>query len=29
MKRDGVDRTFPFAKRDISERVFRFEPKNN
>ena len=21
MKRDGVDRLFPFAKRDISERV--------
>ena len=29
MKRDGVDRIFPFAKRDISERVSRYESKNN
>ena len=29
MKRDGIDRMFPFAKRDISEWVSRYEPKNN
>ena len=29
MKRDGVDRMFPFAKRDISEWGSRCEPKNN
>ena len=29
MKRDGVDRMFPFAKRDISEWCSRYEPKNN
>ena len=29
MKRDGVDRMFPFAKRDISEWGSRYEPKNN
>ena len=29
MKRNGVDRMFPFAKRDISEWGSRYEPKNN
>ena len=29
MKRDGVDRMFPFAKRDISKWRLRYEPKNN
>ena len=29
MKRDGVDRIFPFAKRDMSEWGSRYEPKNN
>ena len=29
MKGDGVDRMFPFAKRDISEWGSRYEPKNN
>ena len=29
MKRDGVDKMFPFAKRDISEWGSRYEPKNN
>ena len=29
MKRDGVDRMFPFAKRNISEWCSRYEPKNN
>ena len=29
MKSDGVHRMFPFAKRDISEWVSRYEPKNN
>ena len=29
MKRDSVDRMFPFAKRDISEWDSRYEPKNN
>ena len=29
MKRDGVDRMFPFARRDISEWGSRYEPKNN
>ena len=29
MKRGGVDRMFPFAKRDISEWGSRSEPKNN
>ena len=29
MKRDGVNRMFPFAKRDISEWGSRYEPKNN
>ena len=29
MKCDGVDRMFPFAKRDISEWGSRYEPKNN
>ena len=29
MKHDGVDRIFPFAKRDISEWGSRSEPKNN
>ena len=29
MKSDGVDRMFPFAKRDISEWGSRYEPKNN
>ena len=28
MKRDGVDRMFPFAKRDISEWDSRYEPEN-
>ena len=28
-RRDGVDRMFPFAKRDISEWGSRYEPKNN
>ena len=27
MKRDGVDRMFPFAKRDISKWGSRYEPK--
>ena len=29
MKRDGVDKMFPFAKWDISEWGSRYEPKNN
>ena len=29
MKRDGVDRMFQFAKRDISEWGSKYEPKNN
>ena len=29
MKHDGVDRIFPFAKRDMSEWCSRYEPKNN
>ena len=29
MKRDGIDRMFSFAKRDISEWGSRYEPKNN
>ena len=29
MKRVGVDRMFPFAKRDISEWGSRYKPKNN
>ena len=29
MKRDGVDRMFPFTKRDTSEWGSRYEPKNN
>ena len=29
MKRDGADRMFPFAKREISEWVSSYEPKNN
>ena len=29
MKRDGVDRMIPFAKRDISEWGSRYEPKHN
>ena len=29
MKRDGVDRMFPFAKRDISKWGLRYEPKSN
>ena len=29
MKLDGVDRMFPFAKRDISEWSSKYEPKNN
>ena len=29
MKRDGVDRMFPFAKGNISEWCSRYEPKNN
>ena len=29
MKRDGVDRMFPFANWDISEWGLRYEPKNN
>ena len=29
MKRDGVNRMFPFAKQDISEWNSRYEPKNN
>ena len=29
MKRDGVDRMFPFAKWDIIEWGSRYEPKNN
>ena len=28
-KRDGIDRMFPFAKRDISEWGSKYEPKNN
>ena len=28
MKRDGVNRMFPFAKRDIN-RGLRYGPKNN
>ena len=27
MKREGVDRMFPFVKRDISEWSSRYEPK--
>ena len=29
IKRDSVNRRFPFAKRDISEWASRYEPKNN
>ena len=29
MKRVGVDRMLPFAKRDISEWGSRYKPKNN
>ena len=29
MKSDGVDRMFPFAKRDISKWGSRYEPKIN
>ena len=29
MKRDGVDRMIPFAKRDISEWDSKYEPKHN
>ena len=29
MKRDSVDRMFPFVKQDISEWGSRYEPKNN
>ena len=29
MKRDGVDRMFPFTKRDTSEWGSRYEPINN
>ena len=29
MKRDGVDRMFPFAKRDINKWGLRYEPKSN
>ena len=29
MKRDGVDRTFPFTKREISKRGSKYETKNN
>ena len=29
MKCDGVDRMFSFAKRDITERGLKYEPKNN
>ena len=29
MKHNGVDRMFPFAKRDLSEWGSRYEPKNN
>ena len=29
MKRDCVDRMFPFGKGDISEWGSRYEPKNN
>ena len=29
MKRYGVNRMFPLAKRDISEWDLRYEPKNN
>ena len=29
MKRDGVDRMFPFVKRDISKWGSRYELKNN
>ena len=29
MKRDRVDRMFPFGKRDISEWGSRYKPKNN
>ena len=28
-ERDSVNRTFPFAKRDISEWGSKYEPKNN
>ena len=28
LKRDGVNRMFPLAKRDISEWDSRYEPKN-
>ena len=27
MKRNGIDRTFPFAKRDIGEWSLKYEPK--
>ena len=29
MKCDGVDRIFPFSKRDISEGGSKYKPKNN
>ena len=29
LKRDGVDRIFPFSKRDISEGGSKYDPKNN
>ena len=29
MKRDGDNRMFPFAKRDISKWGSKYEPKNN
>ena len=29
MKRDGVDRMFPFSKRGISEWGSKYQPKNN
>ena len=29
IKRDSVNRMFPFAKRDITECSSRYEPKNN
>ena len=29
MNHDGVDKMFPFAKRDIGEFGSKYEPKNN
>ena len=29
MKRDGVDRMFPFSKRGISEWGSKYQPENN